>query len=67
MFEHVDFGKENSKHFLIRVFDLNACWYLNKSLKQSHVINGNKKDMQSTTSRPWHIYVIGFLFLRKNG
>ena len=43
MFEHVDFGKENSKHFLIRVFDPNTCWYLKKSLKQCQVMNENEK------------------------
>ena len=29
--------------FDLRVFDHNACWYLNKSLQQCHVINKNEK------------------------
>ena len=44
MFEHVVFGKEDSKHFFyLRVIDPNACRYLNKWLQQCHGINENEK------------------------
>ena len=44
MFEHVVFGKEDSKAlFDLRVFNPNSYRYLNKSLQQCHVINDNEK------------------------
>ena len=50
--------------FDLTVFDPNACRYLNKSLQQCHVTNENKI---KRTSKPWCIYVIGFLHSRRYG
>ena len=43
MFEHVVFGKEYKKKKYLRVFDPNACCWLNKSLQQYHFIIENEK------------------------
>ena len=48
----------------------NTCQYLNKSLQQYDITNGNEKKRaynESTATRPWHIYAIGFFHLRKYG